>query len=161
MNPEAPHTLYRFWEGGNLLYIGISINAYTRTKGHQSTAGWWPEATSVTFEKYPNRAAVLVAEREAIRAEQPKYNVQGYETTKKFKGRSTEQIEAGAAHLRHMTLAFSYLTPEEEDEMKVKLDSIAKQAREHVIDPSVALGQVCHVGDAYYEIAKARMEKAA
>lgn len=68
-------TLYRYWQEEKLLYIGISINAYSRAKQHQVTAKWWPEATHVTFEKFPNRGAVEQAEKDAIKNEKPLYNV--------------------------------------------------------------------------------------
>lgn len=73
------HTLYRFWEGERLLYVGISIDAYVRASQHRRRADWWPEATHVTFEKHPTREAVFVAERRAIESEAPAYNVAGAE----------------------------------------------------------------------------------
>ena len=69
------HVLYRYFaENGDLLYIGISVDAYSRAKQHRDGSKWWPDAASVTFEKYPNRDAVSAAERLAIKAEKPIYN---------------------------------------------------------------------------------------
>lgn len=48
-------TLYRFFDGDTLLYVGISINAYHRARVHQNSAVWWDEVTHVTFEKFDTR----------------------------------------------------------------------------------------------------------
>ena len=68
-------TLYRYWQGDDLLYIGIAINAYSRASQHSDTAQWWPEASHVTFEKYASREEVLIAEMLAIKSEHPQYNI--------------------------------------------------------------------------------------
>lgn len=75
-------TLYRFWRGKTLLYVGVSVNAYERASQHKRTAGWWDEADSVTFEHFHTREAVLDAERVAIRNECPKYNIVHNRSTK-------------------------------------------------------------------------------
>jgi ribosomal protein S27E len=71
----SEQTLYRYWAGETLLYVGISINAYNRAKQHQGNSKWWPEATHVTFEKFSSRQSVEDAEKAAIKAEKPLYNV--------------------------------------------------------------------------------------
>lgn len=68
-------TLYRYFSGDTLLYIGVSVNAYYRAQQHQQNAAWWEDATHVTFEKFDTREAVEEAETRAIRSEKPKYNV--------------------------------------------------------------------------------------
>ena len=71
----AEQTLYRFFGQDNqLLYIGISINAYNRYKGHLQTKTWMDEVVSITLEPHINRREVEQAEIEAIRSENPKYN---------------------------------------------------------------------------------------
>lgn len=72
---EEEHTLYRFWDGEVLLYVGISVEAYKRASRHRRLSSWWPKATSVTFEPQPNREAALAAEKFAIQNERPIYNV--------------------------------------------------------------------------------------
>jgi len=68
--------LYRFFDaGGRLLYIGISLNPGVRWKQHRADKPWWTEVATVTVEAHPDRTAVQAAEREAIRAERPRYNV--------------------------------------------------------------------------------------
>ena len=69
------HALYRFYgAGGTLLYIGIT-NALPRRLGqHHDDKPWWLGVAEVKVEHYPNRKAVLAAEKQAIIAEKPLYN---------------------------------------------------------------------------------------
>jgi predicted GIY-YIG superfamily endonuclease len=72
----TPHALYRFFDaGGQLLYVGISLDPGARWKQHRSDKPWWGEVATVTVEPHETRAAVVQAERAAIIAEKPKYNV--------------------------------------------------------------------------------------
>lgn len=74
---DEPHALYRFYgAGGTLLYIGITNSIPTRLKKHNADKPWWTGVAQVRIEHYPNRTAVLEAERRAIIAEKPLYNVQ-------------------------------------------------------------------------------------
>jgi hypothetical protein len=71
------HTLYRFYAAdGSLLYIGITNSIPTRFRDHDHDKPWYGEAVKVTLEHHPDRDTVLVAEKEAIIAERPRYNVQ-------------------------------------------------------------------------------------
>jgi excinuclease UvrABC nuclease subunit len=80
----AEQTLYRFFDAdGQLLYIGISINAYQRFKSHMQTQTWIDEVANITLQSYPTRAEVEQAEIEAIRAESPKYNRIRYKTNER------------------------------------------------------------------------------
>lgn len=75
---EAPEStaLYRIrGEGDVLIYIGITNSVPFRWNGHQSLQPWWDEVRSVTVEWYDTRAEAAAAEKAAILAEQPKYNV--------------------------------------------------------------------------------------
>lgn len=68
--------LYRFWDhNDNLLYVGITISPENRWKQHSKDKPWWSEVARITIEEHPNRKAVLNAERSAIIAENPRYNV--------------------------------------------------------------------------------------
>lgn len=72
---DEPHALYRFYgAGGTLLYIGITNSIPVRLKRHSSEKAWWTGVTNITLEHYPDRLAVLEAERRAIIAERPLYN---------------------------------------------------------------------------------------
>lgn len=68
--------LYRhFNEDGELLYVGISMSALERSIAHRKKSHWWNEITRIEIEKFPTRAEALEAEKRAIRAENPKYNI--------------------------------------------------------------------------------------
>lgn len=68
--------LYRFWDAdGALLYIGISLDPGKRWKQHRDDKPWWSEVAKVTVEPHPSRPAAMDAERAAIAAERPRYNV--------------------------------------------------------------------------------------
>lgn len=71
-----PHSLYRFFDaGGTLLYIGRTINPGRRWREHEKSAHWYPAVASVTREVFPTAEAVSLAERAAIVAEGPLYNI--------------------------------------------------------------------------------------
>jgi excisionase family DNA binding protein len=68
-------TLYRFFnERGRCIYIGITEDARRRFLTHRKTA-WWREVADIEKEVFPTREAAAQAERAAIAAESPKYNV--------------------------------------------------------------------------------------
>jgi predicted GIY-YIG superfamily endonuclease len=69
--------LYRlFGPDGTLLYAGVSDDWTRRLRQHWQTKQWAGEILGVTLETYSDRVAVLAAERKAIRAEKPLYNIQ-------------------------------------------------------------------------------------
>ena len=73
---DVPHALYRFYdEAGVLLYVGITADPGTRFKQHRGDKEWWTQVVNIRIEKLPTRAAVLAAERKAIREERPLWNV--------------------------------------------------------------------------------------
>ncbi len=75
MEASEPHALYRFYgAGGTLLYIGITNSIPVRLKAHNKDKQWWLGVTNITIEHYPDRRAVLEAERRAIATEHPLYN---------------------------------------------------------------------------------------
>jgi hypothetical protein len=76
---KEPHktTLYRHFAGnGRLLYVGVSLSAISRLSDHR-TSRWFDQIVDVEVEYYPTREAALAAEREAIRTENPLYNIAG------------------------------------------------------------------------------------
>ena len=83
--PKAPsttqhelHVLYRFFDAHNdLLYVGITCNPGARIQTHARQKMWWLEMASMTAEHFPSRRALQRAELEAIRAEDPRYNIVG------------------------------------------------------------------------------------
>ncbi len=74
--PERPHALYRFFgHNGQLLYLGITASLPSRLIGHRDDKPWWTDVADIKVEHYPDRPSVLAAERAAIRAERPLWNV--------------------------------------------------------------------------------------
>ena len=70
------HFLYRWFDAeGRLLYVGITNDASRRVAEHVASKPWIGQAAQMTLTHYPDRAAVLAAEKEAIRMEQPAYNI--------------------------------------------------------------------------------------
>jgi len=71
--------VYRcFDSAGNLLYVGCSLNAYSRVSQHKATAEWFPRLARFTVDRYKSRHVALVVEARAIRDESPQYNVTQY-----------------------------------------------------------------------------------
>jgi predicted GIY-YIG superfamily endonuclease len=73
----VPTQLYRHFDAkGELLYVGISLSTMARLSQHRETSAWFRSITRVDIQEYPSREAALHAEREAIRAEKPRHNIQ-------------------------------------------------------------------------------------
>lgn len=69
------HALYRFFDAhGDLLYIGITVDPSARWKKHRESKHWWHAVANITIEHCVSREAALLAEREAIIREVPRYN---------------------------------------------------------------------------------------
>jgi predicted GIY-YIG superfamily endonuclease len=70
--------LYRFYAAdGALLYIGITVNPKARDYQHAAKSPWWPESARKDICWYETWPAAELAERAAIRAERPRYNIAG------------------------------------------------------------------------------------
>lgn len=73
---NEPHALYRFFDAdGALLYIGLTADPGRRWKSHEANQPWWHLVRRAEMEMFPSREAVRAAEKAAIVAECPKYNV--------------------------------------------------------------------------------------
>lgn len=70
-------TLYRhFDEQGTLLYVGISNDAIYRLKQHAGDKKCWvDDIASMTIERFATRSDAMIAEKNAIKNELPKYNI--------------------------------------------------------------------------------------
>jgi predicted GIY-YIG superfamily endonuclease len=70
------HALYRFYNAcDELLYVGITNNPAARFRQHADAKDWWAEVATIRIEQHGSREALMDAERQAIKAEQPAYNV--------------------------------------------------------------------------------------
>jgi hypothetical protein len=67
--------VYRMFDSqGHLLYIGVTGDLGKRLGQHLDRR-WFPLVERITLEWFASRAAALVAERRAICAEHPRYNL--------------------------------------------------------------------------------------
>lgn len=70
------HDVYKAFDGfGTLLYVGCSVNVFTRLREHKQYAAWYPIATAIEVTRYPSRATALAEEARTIAAEHPEFNV--------------------------------------------------------------------------------------
>jgi predicted GIY-YIG superfamily endonuclease len=73
---SKPHVLYRAYDAqGVLLYIGITMNPGNRFAQHSEDKPWWADVAEIRVEHFGSRKRVLAAERAAIQAERPCFNV--------------------------------------------------------------------------------------
>lgn len=69
-------SLYRFFNRSNeLLYIGITNRIPRRLDEHGDDKPWYLEVARVEVEHHPDRHSALRAEKNAIHAERPRYNI--------------------------------------------------------------------------------------
>jgi predicted GIY-YIG superfamily endonuclease len=73
----GPHILYRCFNADReLLYIGITNDIDNRLRQHSRTAPWWKEFDSCSQDdRFEDRWTLERAERAAILAEEPLYNI--------------------------------------------------------------------------------------
>lgn len=70
------HVLYRFYSrGGRLLYVGITMNPFTRFADHRRTQKWWSQVASIDMTDWDDRDQLKMMERHAIETEHPLYNI--------------------------------------------------------------------------------------
>ena len=72
---HLPHDVYRAYSGDVLIYVGISVDVFTRLKAHKQYARWYWEADRLEVVRRPNRSAARAEEARAIREHSPVHNV--------------------------------------------------------------------------------------
>jgi excinuclease UvrABC nuclease subunit len=71
----TPTDLYRAYDGdGRLLYVGISLNAFSRLVEHKRDSGWVEQMVTMTVERFPTREIAEWEERKAIKEHRPIWN---------------------------------------------------------------------------------------
>ncbi|MFF6781391.1 GIY-YIG nuclease family protein [Streptomyces sp. NPDC012510] len=69
------HLVYRFYDADlQPLYIGLTYGGLERWDQHRKKAEWWPLAEYAAVSFYESYDAIKVAEKAAIRHEQPRFN---------------------------------------------------------------------------------------
>lgn len=88
---KLPTDVYRVRDvNGDLLYVGISVNFFSRAKEHRTYSSWWPLACDGTLETYSTRRDAEIVEARAIRDESPRFNVTRYPILADCAGSSPE-----------------------------------------------------------------------
>lgn len=82
------NVLYRVFNAdGDLLYVGATTNPALRFTAHNGAKDWWCQATSITMEHFAEWDRLVLAEAEAIRSENPRYNEQHTDKPPRRKGK--------------------------------------------------------------------------
>jgi hypothetical protein len=72
---SATHLYRHFDAAGQLLYVGISLNAIKRLDQHRAQARWFDRIARVEIEQFPTWEEAAAAEVKAIAEERPECNV--------------------------------------------------------------------------------------
>lgn len=115
--------LYRIYgEADVLLYIGITNCIPVRWNGHQAVQPWWDEIRSLAIDWRESRQEAAEAERAAIQAEQPKYNVT-------YLKPSLISRERKRSEIMPVNYDAVEIAPRDDDEDLLNLDDIARMLR--------------------------------
>lgn len=120
--PERTAVYHIRGEGDVLIYIGITNGIPFRWNGHQAVQPWWGEVRSITVEWYDSRPEAEAAEKSAILAEQPKYNVTYLKPGRGRRGRSRH--EATPVDMECVTLE-----PRPDDDDLLNAEDVARMVR--------------------------------
>jgi hypothetical protein len=75
MDTMPKQALYRHFDAaGQLLYVGISLCPFTRTRQHGMLSDWFDQVVRVEIERFDTRSQAEQAEYAAIRNERPIHN---------------------------------------------------------------------------------------
>lgn len=106
--------LYRhFDKHGALLYVGISLSAIQRLGQHRENSDWFAEIARQEIEHYSSRELALEAERQAIKSEKPRHNIQHREQGVQER-KHAMQVKESRADLDRQIVRFNplYTLPE-------------------------------------------------
>lgn len=104
----APTALYRHWDQeGKLLYVGVSLSPTYRLSQHKDASPWFGRIANITVEWFETRLVALEAERLAIKAEAPEFNVvHKPKSTSAYSQYLEEQVEESCAELTRKVSRF-------------------------------------------------------
>jgi predicted GIY-YIG superfamily endonuclease len=93
---DKPTDLYRHYDADDrLLYVGISLDAFSRLRQHKGASGWTSDAVTMRTVRYPNRSEALEAESQAIIDEKPLWNIMGAESSEYREKETTRPMRQG------------------------------------------------------------------
>lgn len=99
--------LYRHYdEKGTLLYVGISLNTIKRLAAHRTASAWFDEISRIEIERFPTRMEAMMAERAAIRNENPVYNIAHRELAENPPNPLMQRVEESEAELYQNVACF-------------------------------------------------------
>lgn len=104
--------LYRHFDAeGTLLYVGISMRPFTRTKEHVTLSGWADQIANIRIEYFPTRKEAMEAEARAVVDENPVHNIRLRKPKKGLKllKVTEERAEGERLNLTRRVLHFSPL----------------------------------------------------
>jgi hypothetical protein len=136
---EAPErtAVYRICgEEDVLIYIGMTNGVPFRWNGHQAVQPWWSEVRSMTFEWYDYRSEAADAEKAAILAEQPKYNVTYLKPGHGRRGRGRKEPTP-------VGWESAPFEPQADDDALLSVEDVAKMVR---MQPSTAKAALRRTG---------------
>ena len=68
--------LYRHFDNSNtLLYVGISLSTFARLSQHKDHSPWFKQVNRVEIQHFDTREEAMAAERQAIKTENPTFNI--------------------------------------------------------------------------------------
>lgn len=121
--PGERTAVYRIrGEADLLLYIGMTNGPSVRWNAHQLVQPWWDELRTVTVEWYDSRPEADAAEKAAILAEQPKYNLTHLKPT----GLGRERKPSEVTPVVH---GKAVLDPRDDDENLLTFDDVGEMTR--------------------------------
>lgn len=104
-------SLYKHYDStGKLLYVGIANNVIKRLGCHRHSSEWHDQIARIDVTHYPSRQSALNAEREAIKLENPPYNITHSPTNK-------QKVREGAVKISEADVAKYPLVVAERDEI--------------------------------------------
>ena len=73
---NGPTDVYQVWDDEwNVLYVGISDNAFRRLSEHARSSQWWPRADFLRIDRYQDRWSARKTEAVVIALDEPLFNI--------------------------------------------------------------------------------------
>jgi hypothetical protein len=121
--------LYRhFDKNGQLLYVGVSLSTVVRLSQHREYSKWYDQIANVTIQNYNTREEALEAETQAIKNENPKYNIKKTKIKEKLIEQNTriikERIEESKKDIMKRAVNFDMIYTVEDLERELRISKM-------------------------------------
>jgi hypothetical protein len=128
--------LYRHFDDSNkLMYVGISLNTFSRLSQHKDHSHWFRNINRVTIEHFKTREEAMAAERTAIRAENPMFNIAMKKTAREVEAeeRNARQLEEEKIRQKNFLARYvEYRLAYEVDDVRSMLKMSSKELNGHI-----------------------------